>query len=197
MKKALIVFLVAASANAQRANDPVLQRLGVTDLPVIHTQRGYSTLIKFPADQKILEVTCGDKEFWVVEGTGRFLHVKPAKEGIVTNLNVLMEGDIVYAFILKEVSVPGGVTARADLQVTINPGEDLALAASLQESERLRVSLAQSQRALAEANQKYQAEKDKNASGDGAARPTKATSASPHRRASAKSKAKDPSAPGK
>jgi hypothetical protein len=164
MKRTLIVFWAVATAYAQRANDPVLQRVGVTDLPVIHAQKGFSTLIEFPADQKVLQVTCGDKEFWVVEGTGRFLHVKPAKEGIVTNLNVVMEGDIVYAFILKEISGTGGVTARADLQVTINPVKDLALAASLEESERLRGSLTQSQRALAELNQKYQTEKDKNAS---------------------------------
>jgi conjugative transfer protein CagX len=195
---ATVMLLVTAPAvHAQTANNPVLQRLGVTDLPVIHAQKGFSTLIEFPADHKIVEVTCGEKEFWVVEGMGRFLHVKPAKEGIVTNLNVLTEGDIVYAFILKEVSGPAGVTARADLQVIINPAEDLALAASLQESERLRVSLAQSQRAVAEANQKYQAERDKNAARDVAARQTPADSLNPRRHAAGKPKAKNPSGPGR
>ena len=92
---AALIFLTATlTANAQTAKDLVLQRLGEGDLPVIHAQKGFSTLIEFPADQKIIDVTCGDKEFWVVEGGGRYLHVKPAKEGVVTNLNVVMEGDI-------------------------------------------------------------------------------------------------------
>jgi hypothetical protein len=182
MKKALIVLLVALmmtllallivlaatpTLEAQTTNNPILQRLGENDLPVIHTQKGFSTLIEFPADHKIAEVTIGDKEFWVVEGSGRFLHVKPAKEGIVTNLNVLMEGDTVYAFILREVNRTGPAKESADLQVNINPGEDPAklrgrLEASVQENALLKESLAQSQQSLAELNQKYQVEKEKN-----------------------------------
>jgi type IV secretory pathway VirB9-like protein len=124
---AALVFVIAAStANAQTAKDLVLQRLGEGDLPVIHAQKGFSTLIEFPTNQKIIDVTCGDKESWVVEGGGRYLHVKPAKEGVVTNLNVVMEGDIVYAFVLREISRTGGATESADLHVTVKPSEDTA-----------------------------------------------------------------------
>ena len=122
---AALVFVIAAlTANAQTAKDLVLQRLGESDLPVIHAQKGFSTLIEFPADHKIVDVTCGDKESWVVEGGGRYLHVKPAKEGVVTNLNVVMDGDIVYAFVLREISRTGGATEPADLHVTVKPSED-------------------------------------------------------------------------
>ena len=110
-----VVFVpTALTVNAQTGKDLVLQRLSQSDLPVIRAQKGFSTLIEFPADQKIVDVTCGDKEFWVVEGGGRYLHIKPAKEGVVTNLNVVMEGDIVYAFLLKEIS-RAGVSEIADL----------------------------------------------------------------------------------
>lgn len=130
MKSDLIFFIAALvfviAANAQTAKDVVLQRLGEGDLPIIHAQKGFSTLIEFPADQKIVDVTCGDKEFWVVEGGGRYLHVKPAKEGVITNLNVVMEGDIVYAFVLREITRPGGATESADLHVTVKPGQDTA-----------------------------------------------------------------------
>ena len=133
MKSVLLFIMVALgfimatlTANAQTAKDLVLQRLGEGDLPVIHAQKGFSTLIEFPAGQKIVDVTCGDKEFWVVEGGGRYLHVKPAKEGVVTNLNVVVEGDIVYAFVLREISRAGGTTESADLHVTVKPGEDTA-----------------------------------------------------------------------
>src|SRR5580692_8725563 len=132
MKRALIFIMATLAfimttlaANAQTAKDLVMQRLGESDLPVIHAQKGFSTLIEFPAGQKIVEVTCGDKEVWVVEGGGRYLHVKPAKEGVVTNLNVVMEGDIVYAFVLREISRASG-TESADLHVTVKPSEDTA-----------------------------------------------------------------------
>jgi type IV secretory pathway VirB9-like protein len=139
---AVLTFVMATlTAHAQTAKDIVLTRLGEGDLPVIHAQKGFSTLIEFPAGQKIVDVTCGDKEFWVVEGGGRYLHVKPAKEGVVTNLNVVMDQDIVYAFVLREISRTGGATESADLHVTVKPTEDTAalskkLASEVKEKEQ-------------------------------------------------------------
>ena len=167
MKSALILVLTALTINAQTARDLVLQRLGEADLPVIHAQKGFSTLIEFPGDQKIVEVTCGDKEFWVVEGGGRYLHVKPAKEGVVTNLNVVMEGDIVYAFVLREISRTGGATEGADLHVTVKPGEDTARlnkkpASGVKENEHPKPVPAHSSQAPVEPNEKPQAQSEKN-----------------------------------
>jgi type IV secretion system protein VirB9 len=174
MKSALIfviawlAFAIASvTANAQTAKDLVLQRLGEGDLPVIHAQKGFSTLIEFPAGQKIVDVTCGDKEFWVVEGGGRYLHVKPAKEGVVTNLNVVMENDIVYAFVLREISRTGGATESADLHVTVKPSDDAAqlskkLASGVKENEQPRAVFAQTPHAPAEPNPKPEAQSEKN-----------------------------------
>ena len=116
------------------------------DLPVIRTQKGFSTLIEFPEDKKIVEVTCGDKEFWVVEGKGRFLHVKPAKEGIITNLNVLTEGDVVYAFLLKEISRTVDAKDGPDLRVTVNGVDEVAKLRK--DKEDLEEALSRSEHAL-------------------------------------------------
>lgn len=162
---AALVFIVAAlTANAQTTKEPGLQRLGTGDLPVIHVQKGFSTLIEFPADQKIVEVTCGDKELFVVEGGGHFLHVKPAKEGVVTNLNVVMQGDIVYAFVLRET---GGATERADLHVTVKPTEDTAklskkFASGVKEIEPPNAVPSQSPQAPAEPKETPQPQAEKN-----------------------------------
>ncbi len=173
MKKVLLFMMVALgfiiatlTANAQTAKDLVLQRLGEGDLPVIHAQKGFSTLIEFPAGQKIVEVTCGDKEFWVVEGGGRYLHVKPAKEGVVTNLNVVMEGDIVYAFVLREISRTGGATDSADLHVTVKPSDETSklnknLAPGVKESEPPKPTPVQVPQAPAEPKEKAQAPSEK------------------------------------
>lgn len=164
---AALVFVIAAvTLSAQTTNGPVLKRLGEGDLPVIHGQKGFSTLIEFPADQKIVDVTCGDRESWVVEGGGRYLHVKPAKEGAVTNLNVVMEGDIVYAFVLREISRSGGNTETADLHVTVKRGEDTAQrdkdrASIAKELESLKASPVQNPQAPKEPKEKPQTQIEK------------------------------------
>lgn len=153
-----ITLLAGSMAmSAQTQKKVTLQKFSQNDMPVIHTQKGFSTLIEFPEDQKIVEVTCGDKEFWVVEGKGRFLHVKPAKEGIITNLNVLTEGDTVYAFLLKEISRTVGAKDGPDLRVTVNGFDELAKLRK--DKENLEEALGRSERALKEMNDKSEAEK--------------------------------------
>ena len=44
----------------------------------------------------------GDKDFWVVNATQNILHVKPAKEGSSTNLNLVTGSGAVYSFLLTE-----------------------------------------------------------------------------------------------
>jgi hypothetical protein len=145
--------------NAQTQKKVTLQKFSQNDLLVIRTQKGFSTLIEFPEDQKIVEVTCGDKEFWVVEGKGRFLHVKPAKEGIITNLNVLTEGDVIYAFLLKEISRTVNAKDGPDLRVTVNGVDELAKLRK--DKENLEEALGRSERAVKEMNDKSVAEKNR------------------------------------
>jgi type IV secretory pathway VirB9-like protein len=66
-----------------------------------------------------LDFTCGDKEFWIVNGTQNFAYVKPARANSQTNLNLITASGNVYSFVLSEVSGSGGL--EPDLKVFVQP----------------------------------------------------------------------------
>jgi len=76
----------------------------------------YTTMIVLPEDEEILDVICGDKDFWVISATHNIAHVKPAKENATTNLNLVTGNGTVYSFLLTEKN--GGGTP--DLKVYVN-----------------------------------------------------------------------------
>src|SRR4051812_38086745 len=59
------------------------------DVPRINTKLRYMTLIVLPAQEQILDFTCGDKDYWNVSGTQNLAYVKPAKAGARTNVNLI------------------------------------------------------------------------------------------------------------
>ena len=65
-----------------------------------------------PDGEEILDVICGDKDFWVISATHNIAHVKPAKEGAATNLNLVTTSGAVYSFLLTEKG--GAGTARPE-----------------------------------------------------------------------------------
>jgi type IV secretory pathway VirB9-like protein len=92
------------------------------DVPRLKTKLRYTTLIILPKGEEILDVTCGDKEFWVINASQNFVYVKPAKPGSETNLNLITAAGNVYSFVLAEVSDgPGGAP---DLKVFIEPKDE-------------------------------------------------------------------------
>jgi type IV secretion system protein VirB9 len=157
LKKLTAVFITCMTIWAQVPKKVTLQTFGESDLLLIRTKKSFSTLIEFPEGHTIQEVTCGDKEFWVVEGKGRFLHVKPAKEGVVTNLNVLLDGDVVYSFLLKEISTKTGTPLKPDLRVVVNGGDEVAKLRK--DKDNLEEALTRSERALKDLSDKYEADK--------------------------------------
>src|SRR5580704_14859900 len=76
----------------------------------------FTTLIILPEDDEILDVICGDKDFWVISATHNMAHVKPAKEGAATNLNLVTASGAVYSFLLNEKGGP----STPDLKVYVN-----------------------------------------------------------------------------
>ncbi len=48
------------------------------------TKVRYTTMIILPDNEEILDVLCGDKEFWVINASHNIAHLKPAKEGAAT-----------------------------------------------------------------------------------------------------------------
>src|SRR5439155_20091738 len=74
------------------------------DIVPIRTKLRNTTVIVLPKSERILDFVCGDKEFWVVEGTENFAYVKPAKASAQTNLNLITASGNTYSFVLNEVS---------------------------------------------------------------------------------------------
>src|SRR2546430_7652882 len=80
----------------------------------LHTKIRYTTMIVLPESEEILDVVCGDKDFWVITATHNIAHVKPAKEGASTNLNLVAASGSVYSFLLNEKN------SQPDLKVYVN-----------------------------------------------------------------------------
>ena len=76
-------------------------------------------MIVLPDGEEILDVVCGDKDFWVISATHNIAHVKPAKEGAATNLNLVTASGAVYSFLLTEKN--GTATPDLKVYVTADP----------------------------------------------------------------------------
>jgi type IV secretory pathway VirB9-like protein len=119
MRKVLVAVLLwsALSASSVSAQSGGVREVTATDRHVItlHTRIRFTTMIILPAGEDIVDVICGDKEFWVISATHDIAHVKPAKEGATTNLNLVTASGTVYSFILVE----GKAIATPDLKVYV------------------------------------------------------------------------------
>lgn len=87
----------------------------------LQTRLRYTTMILLPDDEEILDVICGDKDYWVISATHNIAHVKPAKEGAATNLNLVTGTGAVYSFLLTEKS--GNSTPDLKVYVNADPSE--------------------------------------------------------------------------
>ena len=113
----LLVSVAVASLGAQAMGIREVSASSRSLIP-LNTKIRYTTMILLPDDEEILDVVCGDKDFWVISATQNIAHVKPAKEGAATNLNLVTASGTVYSFLLTE-----GKTAQPDLKlyVTADP----------------------------------------------------------------------------
>jgi len=59
-------------------------------------------MVLLPDQEEILDVVCGDRDFWIISATQNIAHIKPAKEGAATNLNLVTASGTVYSFLLTE-----------------------------------------------------------------------------------------------
>ena len=84
----------------------------------LQTKLRYTTMILLPGDEEIVDVVCGDRDFWVISATQNIAHVKPAKEGAATNLNLVTTSGAVYSFLLTEVK-----NGQPDLKVYVTADE--------------------------------------------------------------------------
>ena len=80
----------------------------------LNTKVRYTTMVLLPEGEEILDVVCGDQDFWVISAAQNIAHVKPAKEGASTNLNLVTASGTVYSFLLTE-----GRQTQPDLKVYV------------------------------------------------------------------------------
>jgi type IV secretory pathway VirB9-like protein len=98
------------------------------DVIAVNAKLHYTTLIILPKNEQILDFTCGDKEFWVINGNQNFAYVKPAKAGARTNLNLVTASGNVYSFMLAEVSEAPKL--EVDLKLFVEPKDPTMQAAA-------------------------------------------------------------------
>jgi type IV secretion system protein VirB9 len=128
----IVSFSLALACGSLMAADapPLSARVvayGDKDVVPVKAKVRYTTLIVLPKQESILDYTCGDKEFWIVNGNANFAYVKPAKANSETNLNLITASGNIYSFVLREVSESQG--AEPDLKIFIEPKEGSTLAA--------------------------------------------------------------------
>ena len=149
-----------SSAGAQSG----VREVSATDRGVIalQTRLRYTTMVVLPDGEDILDVLCGDRDWWVISATHNIAHVKPAKAGAETNLNLVTSSGTIYSFMLTEKSSPpdlkvyvqGDATAaRAGKPKYYSAAQVEGLEAQIAE---LRESLRNGERRLEEAVAAYQ-----------------------------------------
>ena len=114
----LLAPLVGSAVSAQTAGVREVSALGRSVIP-LQTRIRFTTMIVLPEGEEILDVICGDKDFWVISATHNLAHIKPAKEGAATNLNLVTASGTVYSFLLNERG--GTTTPDVKVYVTADP----------------------------------------------------------------------------
>ncbi len=112
--------LVPTFAFVAAAQSDGIREVTATDRSLIplQTRLRYTTMIVLPDGEEILDVICGDRDFWVISAVQNVAHVKPAKPGAETNLNLVTARGTIYSFLLTEKSG----NSAPDLKVYVNAG---------------------------------------------------------------------------
>jgi type IV secretory pathway VirB9-like protein len=105
--------LMAAMLTAQGVISEAAAQTGVREVAApergvipLQTRLRYTTMVVLPDGEEILDILCGDRDFWVISATHNIAHVKPAKAGAETNLNLVTASGTIYSFLLSEKSSP-------------------------------------------------------------------------------------------
>lgn len=122
-----VVLLGSAATNSAQAQAAKVIQYGERDVVSVRAKVRFTTLIVLPKQEQILDFTCGDKEFWIVNGNQNFAYIKPAKPNSRTNLNLITGSGNVYSFVLVEVSE--SADAEPDLKIFVEPRDESMLSA--------------------------------------------------------------------
>lgn len=119
----MMLFMTPVGTSPAAAQIAGVREVTASDRNVIplNTKVRYTTMVILPEDEEILDVICGDRDFWIISATQNIAHVKPAKDGAATNLNLVTASGTVYSFLLNEVK-----TAQPDLKVYVTADPNVA-----------------------------------------------------------------------
>jgi type IV secretory pathway VirB9-like protein len=100
--------LTSSGAVTWAGEQSSVREVSATDRGVIplQTRLRYTTMVILPDGEEILDVLCGDRDWWVISAAHNIAHVKPAKAEAETNLNLVTSSGTIYSFILTEKSSP-------------------------------------------------------------------------------------------
>jgi type IV secretion system protein VirB9 len=156
----LTVALVAVTAIGTvsvLAQVPGIREVTASDRSVIplNTRLRYTTMIVLPDGEEILDVICGDRDFWVISAVQNVAHVKPAKASAETNLNLVTARGTIYSFLLSEKSAAPAAQAAPDLKVYVIADPSASAGSqkyfSAAEVERLQAELTEAREAVTQA----------------------------------------------
>jgi type IV secretory pathway VirB9-like protein len=104
----VVVVAVVCGAVPRAAAQTGVREVSASErsLVSLQTRLRYTTMIVLPEDEEILDVVCGDKDFWVISAAQNIAHIKPAKAGAETNLNLVTTSGAIYSFVVSERAVP-------------------------------------------------------------------------------------------
>jgi len=152
----VVVVLLSGAGGSGVAQTTGIREVTATDRSVIPLQARvrYTTMIVLPDGEEILDVICGDRDFWVISAVQNVAHVKPAKAGAETNLNLVTARGTIYSFLLNEKSG----TNQPDLKVYVNADESAPAGRqkyySATEVERLQAEVTEAKEATTLAEQR-------------------------------------------
>jgi type IV secretory pathway VirB9-like protein len=118
MRLAVVIFALSpVIPSVVFAQDDGARQITVSERAIVPlaAKVRYTTMIILPPDEEIAEVVCGDADFWVISAARNIAHIKPAKTGAETNLNLITTVGRVYSFMLRE-----DQHTAPDLKVYIN-----------------------------------------------------------------------------
>ena len=115
----------AMTATLAVAQTGGVREVSATERGVIplQTRLRYTTMVVLPEGDEILDVLCGDRDFWVISATQNIAHVKPAKAGAETNLNLVTSSGAIYSFMLTEKSSPPDIKVYVQSEERVTTGK--------------------------------------------------------------------------
>jgi type IV secretory pathway VirB9-like protein len=119
-----VLALLFTSASAAVAAEARIVKYGPKDIVPIRCKIRFTTLIVLPEGETILDYVIGDRDWWVLEGTGNFAYLKPSAVNAETSVTLITQAGNIYSFLAEEIGPEG---KGPDLKVFIEPSDASAI----------------------------------------------------------------------